>query len=55
MVLPESPKQAFWEELKAYEEARRMPYISSVEEIGFKSTDRRYSWGTAIANRTTCY
>lgn len=35
MILPEELKQAFWLELKTYEEERRMPYITSVEEIGF--------------------
>ena len=35
MILPEGLKQAFWMELKAYEEERQMPYITSVEEIGF--------------------
>ncbi len=35
MILPDGLKQAFWTELKAYEEERRMPYITSVEEIGF--------------------
>ncbi|MCU0570980.1 MAG: DUF4351 domain-containing protein, partial [Oculatellaceae cyanobacterium Prado106] len=36
MILPEVQKQAFWSELQAYEEERRMPYITSVEEIGFE-------------------
>ncbi|MGV0028492.1 DUF4351 domain-containing protein [Phormidesmis priestleyi] len=35
MILPEGLKQAFWTELKVYEEERQMPYITSVEEIGF--------------------
>ncbi|MGI0485711.1 DUF4351 domain-containing protein [Pantanalinema rosaneae CENA516] len=36
MILPEGLKQAFWQELKAYEEERKVPYITSVEEIGFE-------------------
>lgn len=36
MILPEGLKQAFWLELKAYEEERKVPYITSVEEIGFE-------------------
>jgi predicted transposase YdaD len=36
MILPEGVKQAFWSELKAYEEERKVPYITSVEEIGFE-------------------
>ncbi|UBF26958.1 DUF4351 domain-containing protein [Kovacikia minuta CCNUW1] len=36
MILPEGVKQAFWLELKAYEEERKVPYITSVEEIGFE-------------------
>ena len=35
MILPEGLKQAFWSELRAYEEERQMPYVTSVEEIGF--------------------
>jgi hypothetical protein len=35
MILPEGLKQTFWEELRTYEEDRRMPYITSVEEIGY--------------------
>jgi hypothetical protein len=36
MILPEGLKQAFWRELKLYEEERSVPYITSVEEIGFE-------------------
>ena len=36
MILPEALKQEFWQDLKTYEEERRMPYITSVEEIGFE-------------------
>jgi predicted transposase YdaD len=35
MILPEGLKRAFWEELKAYEEERQMPYVTSVEQIGY--------------------
>jgi hypothetical protein len=35
MILPEGLKQAFWAELKAYEEERQMPYVTSVEQIGY--------------------
>ena len=35
LILPEDYKLAFWEELKNYEEKRKMPYITSVEEIGY--------------------
>jgi predicted transposase YdaD len=35
MILPKGLKQAFWTELQAYEKERQMPYITSVEEIGF--------------------
>ncbi len=35
MMLPEGLKQAFWEELRTYEQERHMPYITSVEQIGF--------------------
>jgi hypothetical protein len=40
MILPEGLKRAFWEELKAYEEERQMPYITSVEEIGMEKATR---------------
>lgn len=36
MILPEALKRSFWEELKTYEEERRMPYITSVEQIGIE-------------------
>ena len=36
MILPEGVKQSFWLELKALEEERKVPYITSVEEIGFE-------------------
>jgi Domain of unknown function (DUF4351) len=35
IMLPEGLHQAFWTELKVYEEERRMPYITSVERMGF--------------------
>jgi Domain of unknown function (DUF4351) len=35
MILPEGLKKAFWEDLKTYEEDRQMPYVTSVEQIGF--------------------
>ncbi|UIE38885.1 DUF4351 domain-containing protein [Leptodesmis sichuanensis] len=36
MILPEGVKQAFWLELKAFEEEQKVTYITSVEEIGFE-------------------
>lgn len=36
MVLPQDLSQSFWAELKTYEEERRMPYITSVEQLGFE-------------------
>ena len=35
MILPEGLKRTFWDEMKTYEEERKMPYITSVEEIGY--------------------
>ena len=35
MLLPEAVKVEFWQELKIYEEERKMPYITSVEQIGY--------------------
>jgi hypothetical protein len=32
---PEALKQSFWQELKTYEEDRKMPYISTGEQIGY--------------------
>ncbi|MEB3292977.1 MAG: DUF4351 domain-containing protein, partial [Synechococcales bacterium] len=32
--------QSFWEELRTYEEERKMPYITSVEEIGYERGER---------------
>lgn len=36
LVLPRRLEAEFWTELKAYEEERQMPYITSVERIGFE-------------------
>ena len=33
--LPKPLETEFWQELKAYEEDRKMPYITSVERIGY--------------------
>ncbi|KAM3090693.1 DUF4351 domain-containing protein [Phormidesmis sp. 146-35] len=35
LVLPKHLEAEFWTELKAYEEERHMPYITSVERIGY--------------------
>ena len=35
MILPKPVKAEFWQELKVYEEERQMPYITSVEQIGY--------------------
>ena len=40
MILPEGLKRTFWDELKTYEEDRKMPYITSVEEIGYERGER---------------
>ena len=36
MILPKGLKRTFWDDLKIYEEERKMPYITSVEEIGYE-------------------
>ncbi len=36
MVLPKGLERSFWTELQTYEEARKVPYITSVEQIGFE-------------------
>ena len=33
--LPKPLEAEFWQELKAYEEDKRVPYITSVERIGY--------------------
>jgi Domain of unknown function (DUF4351) len=35
LVLPKQLEAQFWLDLKAYEEERKMPYITSVERIGY--------------------
>jgi hypothetical protein len=40
MILPKGLEREFWQELKAYEEERRMPYISSVERMGIEQGER---------------
>jgi hypothetical protein len=36
LVLPAALEQEFWEEFRRFEEAQRMPYITSVERIGMQ-------------------
>jgi len=36
MGLPEALEAALWQEITEYEEAQRMPYVTSVERIGIK-------------------
>ncbi len=36
MSLPEALEQEFWRELQNFQEEQRMPYITSVERIGFQ-------------------
>ena len=49
MILPEGLKRTLWDELKTYEKDRKMPYITSVEEIGY---DRGLSEGKAEEARS---
>jgi predicted transposase YdaD len=35
MILSDEAKVTFWQELRTYEEERNMPYITSVEQIGY--------------------
>lgn len=41
MILPEELSHAFWQELKAYEEEKRMPYLSSIEQIGYEEGKKK--------------
>lgn len=36
MTLSAELEQVFWQEVKAYEEAQQMPYISSIERLGMQ-------------------
>ncbi|MBW4553948.1 MAG: DUF4351 domain-containing protein [Aphanocapsa sp. GSE-SYN-MK-11-07L] len=36
LTLPEALKQEFWQDLRTFEEECRMPYITSIEQIGFE-------------------
>jgi hypothetical protein len=36
IVLPEGLNNSFWNDLKSYEEEKKMAYITSIEKIGFK-------------------
>ena len=56
MILPEGLKRAFWLELKLYEEERQMPYVTSVEQIGYdrgiqESLERERSLILRLLNR----
>jgi predicted transposase/invertase (TIGR01784 family) len=35
LILSTEAKASFWQELRTYEEERQMPYITSVEQIGY--------------------
>lgn len=48
MVLPNGLERSFWAELKTDEEARQVPYITSVERIGF---DRGWEEGRQEAGK----
>jgi predicted transposase YdaD len=36
MILPEAAERAFWQELQAFEEERKVTYISNAERFGFE-------------------
>ncbi|MFH0725937.1 MAG: cytosolic protein [Pseudomonadota bacterium] len=36
MNLPDNMEKAFWEEVQQYEEDKHMPYVTSVEKIGYQ-------------------
>lgn len=36
MALPEYMEEEFWREIREYEEEQEMPYVTSVERIGFR-------------------
>jgi hypothetical protein len=55
MILPDDLKQKFWDELKVYEEERRMPYITSVEEIGFERGLKTGRQEAEIAERSLIF
>ncbi len=41
MILPEELKKAFWEDLKIYEEERKMTYVTTGEQIGMENERNR--------------
>lgn len=57
MVLPKALEHSFWTELKTYEETRKVPYITSVERIGFERgleegrQEGRQEEGTSLLQR----
>jgi hypothetical protein len=38
--LPEGLSNSFWNELKTYEEEKKMTYVTSVEKIGFNRAQK---------------
>jgi Domain of unknown function (DUF4351) len=40
MILPEELNRSFWDELQAYEEGKKMTYVTSVERIGRENGSR---------------
>jgi Domain of unknown function (DUF4351) len=49
LILSNEAKVSFWQELRTYEEERQMPYITSVEQIGY---DRGIEEGAEIRTRS---
>jgi len=41
MGLPEEQEEALWQEIHEYEEAQRMPYVTSVQRIGERIGEQR--------------
>ena len=41
MGLPEELEEALWQEIHEYEEAKRMPYVTSVQRIGERIGEQR--------------
>jgi len=52
LILTEEAKLSFWEELRIDEEEREMPYITSIEQIGY---DRGFKLGEKRGEENGAY
>jgi predicted transposase YdaD len=48
MILPEGVEEKFWQELKTFEEERKVTYVTTGERIGFRKGKQEGALGLAL-------